>query len=468
MSRADGEHIKVTFSQPLTQIAVSDAQHCAASFLSPAYVPGGAMQRRTVTPAGAAHYVRVKENADLADGTLTDTEESYGWIQLAQKPVYGTYEELESVIFTGQQYIELTDLPAGCTVELQSSVANTDTKEKCVFGYRASSSAQSDIEVHYKDAVLTLWARGGETYLSPNTTQDIIADTKYTTTFTLLTARSKVFLGKYFDTTTTNYRFKGKVFGLKIWNSENTLILDLMPARRLPDRVIGFYDRVNDEFYTNDGDDFFSPGLTIAHYETFGTAEYSFDAIQAVSSATESGVTWEIFDPTGTTITVQAKLDGGSWTTLAAGDPLPIAAGADLSDRTLYLKITLQSQSDRATPELGYLTFFVGDALDVYDLDLQFSPGNVSSLRNACGDITLTYDGAGELAGEGGPVEAFEETFTPVGLLPKYDPHDGEHIDFTIDVVGDLFEIDYTDAGSSEHIEIDLEASGVLIHVDDL
>lgn len=100
---------------------------------------------------------------------------------------------------------------------------------------------------------------------------------------------------------------------------------------------------------------------------------------------------------------------------------------------------------------------------------LTFAAGNLTDLTKSAGDITLTYDGAGPLAGEGGPVFPFSVTFTPTGLSPKYDQRDAEHIELSVAAAGVLTRVYYTDAQASpEHIELSVSASGVLTHVNDL
>lgn len=56
------------------------------------------------------------------------------------------------------------------------------------------------------------------------------------------------------------------------------------------------------------------------------------------------------------------------------------------------------------------------DAVDQQVMQLNFSTTNRFS--SASGPISVSYDGAGTLQGAGGPVLAFVEEFTPIGLLP--------------------------------------------------
>ena len=98
---------------------------------------------------------------------------------------------------------------------------------------------------------------------------------------------------------------------------------------------------------------------------------------------------------------------------------------------------------------------------------LKFDTGNIKSLKNAVGTVTIAYSG-GTLRGLGGPVADFVFEFTPTGLAPKYHPNVNEHIDAEVDVNATLTKVYYTDASESEHIEAVVTPIGNLISVDDI
>lgn len=100
-------------------------------------------------------------------------------------------------------------------------------------------------------------------------------------------------------------------------------------------------------------------------------------------------------------------------------------------------------------------------------LILNFPAGNMESIRNAAGPITVAYE-PGTLAGIGGPVEAFSRTFVPTGLLPKNNPNGVEHVEVSVHAVGVLKTTTYHDTYGPEHIEIIVAASGALTHIDDI
>lgn len=110
------------------------------------------------------------------------------------------------------------------------------------------------------------------------------------------------------------------------------------------------------------------------------------------------------------------------------------------------------------------------EVVDNYTIILNFNSGCTNSIQRAAGDITVAYDGSGTLMGQGGPVIAFEKTFTPVNLDPKNNPHDMEHIGISsIQASSRLARIYYHGMKDMEHIGIsNIEAVGALIRVEDI
>ena len=89
---------------------------------------------------------------------------------------------------------------------------------------------------------------------------------------------------------------------------------------------------------------------------------------------------------------------------------------------------------------------------------------------NAAGRITVEYDGAGTLQGEGGSVEPFTLSFLPHDLVAKPNQNPVEHLEITAAAAsGVLTRVYYTDTTEREHIEItSISADGVLTRIGDL
>ena len=107
------------------------------------------------------------------------------------------------------------------------------------------------------------------------------------------------------------------------------------------------------------------------------------------------------------------------------------------------------------------------DSEDGTVVHLKLLDGNVNSLRNLVGDVTITYSG-GTWRGQGGPVEAFEFTFTPTDLQPKFHPGVSDHLSTEVVVGAILTEVHYTDLSEPEHLEAVVTPIGNLISIDDI
>lgn len=204
-------------------------------------------------------------------------------------------------------------------------------------------------------------------------------------------------------------------------------------------------------------------------YLSHGEAVWEITDIRSMEHIYSSTIRWQASAPDGSTVTVQAKLGGGEYQPVSNGGPVLSSFPDDLTGATLYIKVSLDTADVYQTPQFSglELTFITTESRR--NLLLYFASGSVNSFRNAARDITLTYDGAGGLEGEGGPVEAFEETFTPIGLVPKPNQNANGHIDLGLTASGVLTRIYHTSVKSGdEHLELQLSASGALTHVDDI
>lgn len=124
----------------------------------------------------------------------------------------------------------------------------------------------------------------------------------------------------------------------------------------------------------------------------------------------------------------------------------------------------------------GSLVDVVGAVLATYpgeiDTELILEMVGTERFCSAVGDVTVAYDGAGTLYGDGGPVEAFDESFTPTGLVAKPHQMDAEAVAVSaIGATGTLTLITFSDYQSApEHAVAvsGVSASGTLTHIDDL
>lgn len=204
----------------------------------------------------------------------------------------------------------------------------------------------------------------------------------------------------------------------------------------------------------------------------FGTAEFSTDVIRKVSSVKTSYIDWDADIPEGTSVKIYSRLSNGEYELCERkGSIAGLGSGTNLADETLHLKVEMTTEDLSITPVLTRIRIQIFDRDDVNCIFLTFDPDNTKSIQRAAGDITVAYDGSGSLIGEGGPVLAFEHTFTPEGLDPKNNPNDAEHIEIAdIVATGGLLQIYYTDvANGGEHITLsNISAVGSLTRIEDI
>lgn len=204
---------------------------------------------------------------------------------------------------------------------------------------------------------------------------------------------------------------------------------------------------------------------------TYGTAEFVTDVVRNVSSVKTSYIEWDADIPEGTTLNVYSKLSTGEYELCNnKGSIAGVVVGMDLTEEELYLKVEMTTSDPIMTPMLRRIRAQVVDQTDANAIVLTFDAGTPNSIQRAAGDITVTYDGSGSLVGEGGPVTAFDHTFTPVELNAKNNPALHEHIELAdIVSVGALIRIYHTNTSESEHIELsNMSAVGVLTRIDDI
>ena len=143
----------------------------------------------------------------------------------------------------------------------------------------------------------------------------------------------------------------------------------------------------------------------------------------------------------------------------------------DVSGNAEYFTVTTQEYDYVPNGTLETITKTV-DSVEAGDTNkeivLNMEP--LERFESAVGNITVSYDGLGNLAGAGGNVAAFTEIFTPTGLVAKPNQMMNEHIEISdVDINALLTLINFYDTAETEHIEIsDVDIIAILTHVDDI
>lgn len=204
------------------------------------------------------------------------------------------------------------------------------------------------------------------------------------------------------------------------------------------------------------------PAIIVDH-KTSGQAVFAIEGI--TGEAKKSVIAWTESKPDGTAVSVSVSTDGTNYRTVTNGGTF--IPNATYSNQTVYVKVAMSTSDTNTTPMISGLHFYLQTSEDTYKVVLDMEP--LQRFESAVGEITITYSG-GTLQGEGGPVEAFSQKFTPTDLAFKGDQNDAEHIDITAVAAGILTLIHYTDSASQEqgHINLSATAIGTLTNVSDI
>ena len=229
----------------------------------------------------------------IAAGDNTPTSKSYVDSVVAQKQdkisadmiMPAGYTILEYIEGTGPQYIN-TGVQTSSTqrieydVRLDHVMSNGEsqilgaggTTDGTLYSFRFEPGA--NIKIVYTPSA------GG--YIDTNIPQDtnrhrLILDLKNKfasvdgTTFNFSSLPSGQTYSQYLfaysrkGTADTQYGFKGKMYGAKIYDN-GTLVRDMIPALRNSDNVVGMYDMVSHTFFTNAGTGEFIAGPVVNLY----------------------------------------------------------------------------------------------------------------------------------------------------------------------------------------------------------
>lgn len=173
----------------------------------------------------------------------------------------------------------------------------------------------------------------------------------------------------------------------------------------------------------------------VSQYKPSGSWRSPAIPLTNVKSYASSTISLVEDKPPGTNIAVSAVITDNttppeSFIPVTNGGSLPgIEEGADLSSKYLWLKVDLSTSDITVSPKVSNLKAVVVSAADNRFLLLHIDP--LQRFNNVEGDLTVSYDQSkGTLSGEGGAVQSFTRTFTPVDLesARKPNPHHAENI----------------------------------------
>ena len=169
------------------------------------------------------------------------------------------YTPLEYIQFSGTQYID-TNFTPNQNTEIRAKYKITTTSACWVYGSGSSqpritaySGGSSSGNQRFGNSVISL-------ILPKNQINEVIQNKKGLTindaftaypTVSDFTSTGKFFIGTASASSSTA-KFTGWIYYLKIYNA-GSIVLNLLPAKRDSDEVIGMYDTVSGTFFTNGG-----------------------------------------------------------------------------------------------------------------------------------------------------------------------------------------------------------------------
>lgn len=197
------------------------------------------------------------------------------------------YQEVEYIESTGTQYIE-TGVIAASGMQIEGDLCFNQTVVADNFAFMLSSQNGGPNRPDYTSYIFVAYGgkwRFGCGYQGTHTAgSTITAGQRYNLTATLntnsvLTVNNSeqiannapsnlfanqiplaIFANKYYAS--TGYQTKGRLYSLKI-SQNGTPVRDFVPCYRISDNVIGLYDLVGNQFYTNAGSGTFNKGPNV-------------------------------------------------------------------------------------------------------------------------------------------------------------------------------------------------------------
>lgn len=202
-------------------------------------------------------------------------------------------------------------------------------------------------------------------------------------------------------------------------------------------------------------------------YYSSGTIEYELDECQAISSVLSSKIEWGIDRDDYTNVVIKTKVGGDYSNCVNGGRMVGVEPGMSMTTKTLKIQASFVTTDLSKTPRLNWIRFTIRDTSDANSMVLVLGTGNTDGIRNAVDAVTVSYDGLGGVTGDGN-VRAFEESFTPVGLVSKPHQKPDEHIAMSLTPTGNLMRIYYNNAAEPENIAVGLTATAVLTDIRDI
>lgn len=260
---------KATFNSKTAPTAQETSFEGTTSALQ-VYIPNGSIDSYAPLSLGGLHH---KGFSSGFDTTLSD------------------YTMIEYIDFTGGQIINSGVVPTRDTTTQVTFKTSTDGK--WLFGSRTSYGSTDTYAMHLYTAGNSLWfqiassSTPQQSYNFSGNKVTVKVDKNYmwmngkqlnSTAFSssgFTTSSWPLYFGGINSSGSgTDRPFTGQIYDIKIWQG-STLVRDMVPCLRNADNVIGFYDKVDNKFYTNSGTGSFGSGAATGVFvEEYKRVEY--------------------------------------------------------------------------------------------------------------------------------------------------------------------------------------------------
>lgn len=260
---------KATFNSKTAPTAQETSFEGTTSALQ-VYIPNGSIDAYAPLSLGGLHH---KGFSSGFDTTLSD------------------YTMIEYINFTAGQLINSGVIPTRDTTT--QVTFKTSTNGTWLFGSRSGYGTTDTYAMHLYTAVNSLWyqiassstpqqsynysgnkvtVKVDKNYMWVNGTQ--LNSTAFSSSGFTTSSWPLYFGGINENGSGTDRPFTGQIYDIKIWQG-STLVRDYVPCIRNADNVVGFYDKVENKFYTNSGTGSFGSGAATGDaVEEYQRVEY--------------------------------------------------------------------------------------------------------------------------------------------------------------------------------------------------
>ena len=197
-------------------------------------------------------------NSSVYGELPTTTRSNYvfkGW-KITSNYIPSNYQEMDYVVFNSGSYINTEIIPTNHAIEIKfdfDQYSNNEHLFGTSLGYSYYSFSASNNKYSFGKSNSSgnygTWSTGIHTLLyNEGVNNEIILDNDTIDTGNTINSYKTLMIGKRGNEVT----FEGKIYYIKITDkSTGELVRNLIPCYRISDDEVGFYDTVNNKFYTN-------------------------------------------------------------------------------------------------------------------------------------------------------------------------------------------------------------------------